>query len=31
MVSPTVMGPSRHVTGAFTVLFGGMPVTAFQA
>lgn len=23
----TVMGPSRHLTGAFTVLVGGMPAT----
>lgn len=23
----TVMGPSRHLTGAFTVLIGGMPAT----
>lgn len=23
----TVMGPSRHVTGAFTVLFNGMPAS----
>lgn len=25
--SGTVMGPSRHTTGSFTVLVGGMPVT----
>ena len=31
MVSPTVMGPSRHVTGASTVLFGGMPVTRLSS
>ncbi|MEJ7735013.1 MAG: DUF4150 domain-containing protein [Polyangiaceae bacterium] len=31
MMSPTVMGPSRHVTGAFTVLFGGMPVTRLSS
>jgi hypothetical protein len=24
---PTVMGPSRHLTGAFTVLLSGMPAT----
>ena len=27
VASGTVMGPSRHVTAAFTVLVGGMPVT----
>jgi hypothetical protein len=27
VASGTVMGPSRHLTGAFTVLFGGMPAT----
>ncbi|KYF51615.1 type VI secretion protein [Sorangium cellulosum] len=27
LVSHTVMGPSRHVTAAFTVLIGGAPVT----
>ncbi|AGP35579.1 DUF4150 domain-containing protein [Sorangium cellulosum] len=27
VVSHTVMGPSRHVTAAFTVLIGGAPVT----
>jgi hypothetical protein len=27
VASGTVMGPSRHMTGAFTVLFGGMPAT----
>ncbi|AUX42852.1 hypothetical protein SOCE26_042870 [Sorangium cellulosum] len=27
VVSHTVMGPSRHITGAFTVLVGGAPVT----
>ncbi len=27
VASGTVMGPSRHLTGAFTVLVGGMPVT----
>ena len=27
VASGTVMGPSRHLTGAFTVLIGGMPVT----
>jgi hypothetical protein len=27
VASGTVMGPCRHVTGSFTVLIGGMPVT----
>lgn len=27
VASGTVMGPSRHLTGSFTVLFGGMPAT----
>lgn len=27
VASGTVMGPSRHVTGAFTVILHGMPVT----
>jgi hypothetical protein len=27
VASGTVMGPSRHLTGAFTVLIGGMPVS----
>jgi hypothetical protein len=27
VVSPSVMGPSRHVTGAFTVLLKGSPAT----
>jgi hypothetical protein len=27
VASPTVMGPSRHLTAAFTVLVGGMPAT----
>ncbi|CAM4080001.1 DUF4150 domain-containing protein [Serratia silvae] len=27
VASGTVMGPSRHVTGAFTVLFKGTPAT----
>jgi len=27
VASGTVMGPSRHTTAAFSVLFGGMPVT----
>ena len=27
VVSHTVMGPSRHVTGAFTVLLRGMPAS----
>lgn len=27
VASGTVMGPSRHLTGAFSVLVGGMPVT----
>jgi Domain of unknown function (DUF4150) len=27
VASGSVMGPSRHLTGAFTVLFGGMPAT----
>ena len=27
VASGTVMGPSRHLTGAFTVLFQGMPAT----
>ena len=27
VASGTVMGPSRHTTGAFTVLVGGMPAT----
>jgi hypothetical protein len=27
VASGTVMGPSRHLTGAFTMLFGGMPAT----
>ena len=26
-VSGTVIGPGRHVTGAFTCLVGGMPLT----
>jgi hypothetical protein len=27
VASGTVMGPSRHLTGAFTVLVGGLPAT----
>lgn len=27
VASATVMGPSRHLTGAFTCLVGGLPVT----
>lgn len=27
VASGTVMGPSRHLTGSFTVLYGGMPAT----
>ena len=27
VASGTLMGPSRHLTGAFTVLLGGMPAT----
>jgi uncharacterized protein DUF4150 len=27
VASGSVMGPSRHLTGAFTVLLGGMPAT----
>jgi Domain of unknown function (DUF4150) len=27
VASGTVMGPTRHVTGSFTVLIGGMPAT----
>lgn len=27
VASGTVMGPSRHLTAAFTVLIGGLPVT----
>jgi hypothetical protein len=27
VASATVMGPSRHLTGAFTVLVGGLPAT----
>ena len=27
VASATVMGPSRHVTGAFTTLVGGMPAS----
>src|SRR5690242_17242250 len=27
VASGTVMGPARHLTGSFTVLMGGMPVT----
>jgi hypothetical protein len=27
VASGTVMGPSRHLTGSFTVLVGGMPAT----
>jgi hypothetical protein len=27
VASATVMGPSRHLTAAFTVLLGGMPAT----
>lgn len=27
VASGTVMGPSRHLTGAFTVLIGGQPAT----
>nr|WP_308726577.1 DUF4150 domain-containing protein [Enhygromyxa salina] len=27
MASGTVMGPSRHMTGSFTVIVGGMPAT----
>ncbi len=27
VASGTVMGPSRHLTGAFTVLYHGMPAT----
>lgn len=27
VASGTVMGPSRHLTGAFSVLVGGMPAT----
>lgn len=27
IISHTVMGPARHITGAFTVLVGGLPAT----
>jgi len=27
VISPSVMGPSRHITGAFTVLLKGSPAT----
>jgi hypothetical protein len=27
VASGTVMGPSRHLTGAFSILIGGMPAT----
>lgn len=27
VASGTVMGPSKHLTGSFTILFGGMPAT----
>jgi len=27
VASATVMGPSRHMTGAFTILLGGMPAS----
>lgn len=27
VASGMIMGPSRHLTGAFSVLFGGMPAT----
>jgi hypothetical protein len=29
--SGTVMGPSRHLTGSFTTLVGGMPVTRMSS
>ena len=31
VASGTVMGPSRHLTGAFTVLFHGMPATRLSS
>jgi hypothetical protein len=31
VASGTVMGPSRHLTGAFTVLIGGMPATRMSS
>jgi hypothetical protein len=31
VASGTVMGPSRHLTGAFSVLVGGMPVTRLSS
>ncbi|MDY0272293.1 MAG: DUF4150 domain-containing protein [Advenella sp.] len=31
MVSNTVMGPSRHITGAFTYLLKGMPATRLSS
>jgi hypothetical protein len=31
VASGMVMGPSRHVTAAFTVLIGGMPVTRMSS
>ncbi len=31
VASGTVMGPSRHLTGAFTVLVGGLPTTRLSS
>ena len=31
VASGLVMGPSRHLTGAFTVLLGGMPATRMSS
>lgn len=31
VASGTVMGPSRHLTGAFTVLLNGMPATRLSS
>jgi hypothetical protein len=31
VASGTVMGPSRHLTGSFTVLMGGMPATKLSS
>ena len=31
VASGTVMGPSRHLTGAFTVLVGGQPATRMSS
>jgi hypothetical protein len=31
VASAMVMGPSRHVTGAFTVVVGGMPATRLSS